>query len=288
MITTFKSIIRRYNKRGNGFIYLPKEYQNQFKVGQQVQVSINLFDNCVVFFTRLRKTHKVGVYVPMEIANNNNLLNRIAAITIKEVEGFFTKLSSDGRIYLPQQKAQELNLKQNEIILIDGTVNDANSTKLCQVKIRQKQTTEYSCTFSRKLGNKEGLFSIKSIVSRNKHETQNVIYKIIKDLNYATLGKNTIIAFYGNRVPLLINSKVDLKGIAYYLGCYFADGTKKGNSWGICASTAEQAKYYLSMHEALINDAPLKFELTSTVQTFSSSSAFSPFFSHKSSSNFVI
>jgi hypothetical protein len=45
-----------------------------------------------------------------------------------------------------------------------------------------------------------------------------------------------------------VNTNLKLSDLAFYLGAYFADGTRKGNSWAICASTFEQAKYYLKMH----------------------------------------
>ncbi|MDP3698033.1 MAG: hypothetical protein Q8R47_00450 [Nanoarchaeota archaeon] len=265
MIIAFESIVRKYNNRGVGFIYLPGEHQNNSKVGQQVQVSIESKNSKVIFFSRLRKTHKIGIYIPAEIASYNKLLNQLATITITEVDGFFAKVSDDGIIYIPQQKAQELKLKQNEIILIEGIVDSINHNRLCQVKIREKQnTTEYFCTFNKEFGKKEGIFSIKSIVSRNKQETKNMVLNIIKDFNYASLDKNKIVAFHGKRVPITINLNIHLKEIAYFLGCYFSDGTKKGNSWGICASTPEQARYFLQRHNFIIENPILKMELTYT------------------------
>lgn len=264
MIITFESVVRKYNNRGVGFIYLPDEHQNRWNVGQQLQITIEYANNKITFFACLRKTHKLGVYVPAGRLDNN-LFNQLTTISIQEVDGFFTRLSSDGRIYLPQQIVQELDLKQNEIILINGIVNDNSITKMCQVKIRQRQTTtEFSCAFSAEFGRKEGIFSIKSVLSRNKHKTEDIIYKIIHDLNYATLDKKEIVLFSGRRMPVTINSNLDLKEIAHYLGCYFSDGTKKGNSWGICASTIEQAEYFLRIHNQLIENPPLKFELTYT------------------------
>ena len=55
-----------------------------------------------------------------------------------------------------------------------------------------------------------------------------------------------------------------MPNLTFYLGAYFADGTRKGNSWGICASIFEQAKYYLKMHKFLIKDSKPEFTISYT------------------------
>lgn len=51
--------------------------------------------------------------------------------------------------------------------------------------------------------------------------------------------------------------------LAYYLGCYFSDGTKK-RTWGICSSTLEQANFYLKMHKKIIYSPKIRFTLSYT------------------------
>ena len=72
------------------------------------------------------------------------------------------------------------------------------------------------------------------------------------DFNFGKIDEKYGIIFLGNRVPIIIKLNIILKDFANYLCCYFADGTKKGNDWGICASTFEQANYYLKMHNSLV------------------------------------
>ncbi len=251
----FKSNIIKYNKRGVGFIYLLKEHQNKFNIGQQLKVTIKLPNNNIIFFAKLRSHHKEGIYVPASVANKNNLLDRKVPIVLVKIDGFFTKLSYDGRIYLPQKDAIELKLKQNEIILVKGIIDKKSYKEFCQVKIRRKSsTTEYFCMFNPKLRHKEGVFSIESILSRNRYNISKKLADAIKDFNYAFVDENNMVMYYGNRVPIVIRTNFDLKEIAHYLGCYFADGTKRGVDWGICASTFEQARYYLKLHDHLIRD----------------------------------
>jgi hypothetical protein len=270
MTINFKSKILQYNNRGVGLIYLPKEHQNKFKVGQQLEIIIELPNNKIIFFAKLRKTHKECIYIPSLVATNNNnnnnkLLNKAAKIRIEETRGFFTKIGSDGRIYIPSKQAQELQLKQDEIILVEGIMNNKEYNEICLIKTRNKlRTTEYHCTFNYKLAKKEGTFNIKSVLSRKPKVISKEIKDLIKEFNYAQLNQNQIIMYCGNRIPVIINTNLNLKPFAHYLGCYFADGTKRGNSWGICSSTFQQANYFLIMHNTLIHNPPLNYELTYT------------------------
>jgi len=88
--------------------------------------------------------------------------------------------------------------------------------------------------------------------------------QIMKKFKTAALDDSRTVLFLGNRVPIVINDRIIIEDFAYYLGAFFADGTKRGNNWGICASTFEQAVYYLAMHQKLIPDATLNIGLTYT------------------------
>ena len=65
------------------------------------------------------------------------------------------------------------------------------------------------------------------------------------------INGNELAIFDGKQKSVVIPADISYEEIALYMGAYFADGTRKGNSWGICASTSEQAKFYLKMHSAL-------------------------------------
>ena len=87
--------------------------------------------------------------------------------------------------------------------------------------------------------------------------------QLLKGTDYAFISKDSIIIFK-HKVPAIITSNINYSEIAFYLGAYFADGTKKGNSWAICASTFEQAKYYLKTHNLLIRDSKPEFTISYT------------------------
>ena len=258
----FKSIVKKGNNKGACFVILP----TNTGLNKSDTILIKINDYNVKFYAKTRIYYnKLGFYIPANIAIDNNLFGKTCIFSIEKTDGFFTKTSDDGRIYLPQQKAEKLKLKQNEIVLIEAIINKEKYSEFCQVKIRKKpKTTEYFCMFNPNIIKKEGVFNIKSIISRRQFHILILIKHLIEGFNYGSLDKNKIILYYGNRVPISVNTQLYLKDIAYYLGCYFSDGTKKGNSWGICASTFEQANFFIKMHKALIKNPFIKVELTYT------------------------
>ncbi len=264
MAITFKSKVRKYNKRGICFVFLPKD-QEDLNYGDNLKITIKDSEKDIQFHTCLRKTHRFGFYVPASVSKKYKLHNQEREFKIEKMEGFVTNVQNDGRVYLPQKLAENLNLNRNEIIKVKGTFAETAHCSFSQVKIRERNSKrEFSIAFNQKFNKKEGHFKIESIVSRNKEKIPQVTKRIIKNFNYGILSKNQILVFHGNRMAITINSNFKLKEIALYLGCFFADGTKKGNSWGICASTHQQAQFYLQNHLSLIKEPQLSFELTYT------------------------
>jgi hypothetical protein len=143
-----------------------------------------------------------------------------------------------------------LQLKSNELILLEGQVENIIKTKLCKIKVREKNgKKEYFCIFSSELKNKSGLFAIKTKLP--KYNLKEPLRLILRDLNYGVLNNRKIVILQ-HKSELYINPQIRLDdNLFYYLGCYLADGTRK-NMWAITASTFNQAKFYKEMHEKLI------------------------------------
>lgn len=97
----------------------------------------------------------------------------------------------------------------------------------------------------------------------NKKISQSIV-EFFKDTHYAFIDDSSAIIFRGNKMPVIVDTKINLVDFASYLGAYFADGTKKGNSWAICISTFKQAKYYLKMHNLLVKDSKPEFTISYT------------------------
>jgi hypothetical protein len=238
MIKKYKSIVYKANKQGAGFIRLPVELFSLRDVGTQLNISLFLDKNEIQFFAKIRNYVDIGFFVPLKITSKYNLLNLNIEYTFTTIDGFVTTTSSDGRIYLPKNLAEELKPRINEILQIESLIDEQRIIEYCQIKIRKKgKTSEYYCMFNPKLKNKVGVFKINLVISRNKVQIPDSIKSLFNNFNYAQILPNRAIIYHGNRVPVVINPKIDIDKYAHYLGCFFSDGTKKGNSWGICAST---------------------------------------------------
>jgi hypothetical protein len=239
------------NKKGAGFVRLIKNTQYPHP---RDKIKVNILDgNSIVttFYASLASyKNYIGFYVPQKICSFYKLLGKEVEFEVEKINGFYAKLGGDGRLYIPYDTASELQLKQNELILIKGQLENITETKLCKVKVREKNgKKEYYCIFSSELKNKSGLFAIKSKLP--KYNFKEPLRSILKGLNYGILDNRKIVIFQ-HKSKLYVNPQVELDdNLFYYFGCYFADGTKK-NTWAITASTFNQAKFYKEMHEKLI------------------------------------
>lgn len=92
---------------------------------------------------------------------------------------------------------------------------------------------------------------------------------LFPEAHMGKLTENTMIIFMGIHKPIITPITIQLIEFVHYFGCYYADGTKKGHSWRINASTKEQAEYYLDCYNKLILNQDLKFELTYTEEPIS-------------------
>lgn len=262
----FLSNIRKGNKRGTGFFYIPRDKENLLDLGKRVKVEL---PNDIYFFSKVIKhNNRSGIYLPKKIMLENQLFNRNVEFRISEINGFYSRIYLDGRIYIPKDIAENQKLKQNNIVLIKGIENNkVVKEKYSKINVyKKKKRMECMCIFDKSFYDKELIFKIEKKAQGGWSSKPNLIPldKIFKDMNCALINKDSLILFKGNRVPAIVNINLKYPDIAFYLGAYFADGTKKGNSWAICASTFKQATHYLSIHNFLVKDSKPKFAISYT------------------------
>jgi len=262
----FTSRIQRANINNTGIIYIPKEKRIFFNIGERVQVQLpsNLW-----FFAKIIKYSRLGIYVPKKMVEDYKLVNTELKIQMKKIEGFYALVASDGRIYLPYEIVEKELLHQNDIVSIKAIEND----KVIQEKYVKIHTTtrpkrkrkEFICYIDKIFSGKTLLFQVEKLppVPRNK-KINLLVAKLLQDMHYAFIDNDSVIIFKGNRVPAIVDTNLKYFNLAFYLGAYFADGTKRGNSWAICASTFEQARYYLKMHKFLIKGYKPEFTISYT------------------------
>lgn len=258
----FSSCIKKGNNKGTGFLCLPKKKTHLFNFG--LRVKVKLF-NKISFFAKIVNYSGKGIYVPKHIMEKYDLFDKDVNLEINRINGFYSKMSPDGVIYIPKEIIKEQKIEQNDIILIKGLENNkAIRRKYTQVKLqhRKKISPEYICVFDKSYYGKELVFQIEKKTGGSRNlKAFPILKKVLKGMHYAFVDDCFLIIFKGNKIPIIINTKFQYSDLSFYLGAYLADGTKKGNSWAICASTFEQAKFYWKMHNLLIKDS-IKPEFT--------------------------
>ncbi|MFH1376794.1 MAG: hypothetical protein ABIH25_04105 [Candidatus Woesearchaeota archaeon] len=242
----FQAILKKGNNKGVGFISIPLGSRDAFSLNDCVELILN---SKISFFSKVKFYGTLGFYVPCRIMKDGSLLGKKINIKIKKVDGFYTTISSDGRLYIPDYIASRYLFEAGDIVEIKSIIDGNNITKFCKINSsKRKRREEYTCVFDSKKSRKKGIFKIIRKLNRTSNENN----AMFGDFNFAKVDDEYGIIFLGNRMPIIIKLDIMLKDFANYLGCYFADGTKRGNDWGICASTFEQANYYLKMHTSLV------------------------------------
>lgn len=261
-----KCHIKRANARGTGFFSLPQEWSSKFQKDSQVLVKIQTDDE-IHYYGRIRKFNgKLVVYVPKEIMTKHEFCGKTLEIHLEKVDGFHTKIGKDGRIYLPGKRAEGLDLSEGQIIEVEGQIGDKKETVYGRLLIREKNNKNiYRMTFNKKYAGKEGIFRIKNVFkpSSEKKKISKDLDRVLEGFGWIVTGE-TVRVFDGNKIPVKMTRKVKLSEIGYYLGAFFADGTKRGNSWGIAASTFQQGRFYKGIHEDLFKSVDLHVELNYT------------------------
>lgn len=253
----FQANVKKGNNRGVGFISIPKEMRNNFGKGSQTLLLIN---SSISFYAKIRNHKNLGFYLPSKLVGQHNLLNNSVKVEIKNIDGFYTTVGGDGRIYIPQKIAEKYSLKNNDIIEFEGYINGIKEIRYPMMSFRVKRNSaEYMCLFNKQKAGSGGIFKV-----IRKLEFPSELNFLLSKLYAGRIDDKNSILYYGNHHPVIINNNLELNEIAHYLGCYFSDGTKRGVNWGICASTFEQANYYFKMHHSLIKDAKIISNITFT------------------------
>jgi len=255
----FKSTVTKGNNKGTGFIRFPIDVRDKISIGDQYKVTIN---SNISYYPKIRNLKGKGVFVPAHINTKEQLYKQKVNVKLKKEKGFHTKIRSDGGVYIPNS----YDVKHKDIILLKTEINGKEIKRYSKVRARDKyKTKELLAAFDPKSANKEAIIQIKSNFNKTKFRKSNQIFnELLKGFDFAEVEKEKIVIFYGNRVSIIIKNNFKLKNLAYYLGCYFSDGIKKGNSWGISASTFEQANYFIKKHKEIIFDLKVNNSLTYT------------------------
>jgi bifunctional DNA-binding transcriptional regulator/antitoxin component of YhaV-PrlF toxin-antitoxin module len=256
MQADFVSTIRIANKNGTGFLRIPDESVDLFPPGCNVEI---VLDNKSTFLSQIIKWGSVGVYVPKEIARN--FFGRKVPINLEKIQDSYAKVGSDGRIYIPLDVAKKLTLRHKDIVRIRVPHGDNAFEAYSEINVRKRgQKIEYMCILRKSLAGESIRFGIEKAI---KHNSKGHVAQFLKNTNYAQTAEGNVVVF-SRKMPIVINPNIKLQDIALYMGAFYSDGTKVGNNWSICASTFEQARFYLNMHNMLVKAPKLEFVVSYT------------------------
>lgn len=185
-----------------------------------------------------------------------------------DMKTFSAKIGYDRKIHIPSSILKELNLKDGEIVSFFVEIeNKINKTfgRLSKCKRKNRKDEFIVILRNNKIEvNKIARIKIMKFLKQRRIEIINkyFLYTTVIFNEAVNLNKNSTLVFYGKSNYQVLPFKIKLKDIALYMGCYFADGTKKGTYWRITASTFEQARFYIKMHKSLVKNYDLKFRIS--------------------------
>jgi hypothetical protein len=229
----FFSRVRKGNKRGTGFFYIPKEKSDL--VNFKTRIKVTLYPRIYFFSQIVKHNERLGIYIPRRIMEKNDLLNKKIKVQLNKIEGFYAPIGSDGRVYIPGEIAKSKFLQNNSIISIEAVKNGKviykKYVKVYLYSRPNKKEKEFMCYVNKKLHGKNLIFNIETLpVKPQKRKLNPLITQLFRGMHYAFVNKNSTIIFKGNKLPAIVNTNLKLSDLAFYLGAYFADGTRKGNS----------------------------------------------------------
>jgi len=253
---SFYAYVSRGNNLGISFIRIPQESRKNYAEKETVKITL---DNKLSFYSKIRKNRNgIGVYIPKETNPENNLYGKKVEVLVDKVQGFHSVLGKDGRLYIPQNVEETFCLNNGDIILIRCLSDPNKEDKFCKVHVRLKKNKECMCIYDCQSPKFEGLFEVV-----RKVESIPPANKLFEGFSIAD-NDGDVTLFDGQKRCVETKNSLTPLDFSHYLGCYFADGTRKGNSWGISASSFKQALYFAEMHKKIISKPNLDFCISYT------------------------
>lgn len=268
MNSTFESKVWSGNNRDTGFVPIRKDLASNFKSESNFKITIVSGKKSETFFgkTKVMK-NRAGFYVPAKIVRRENLKGRKISIKTEKIAGFSVCTGKDGRFYIPKNISDELGLENQEIILVKFSKNNKQVFKHAKVNRRVRANTiEQYAMLGSDLSEEKFILNIEKTEKYVYNNDQYLDFNLVlPDSQISALNNRNAIFFKGKIVPIKFNYQIKPKELAHYIGCFYADGTKLGNSWAICASNFLQAKYYAKMHENIFLESNPEITLSITV-----------------------
>lgn len=264
VVLRFEAKLTKGNAEGIGFLRIPISQRKKVKRNDNVRVTVKNGKTVHIFYRRLKDYGGLGIYVSKDIASKFSAYASL--VVIEKIDGFHTKIRSGGQIYIPQSISKKFLLQNGNIIRINFRNDRIEKERFCLVKCRKSAENECLVAFHPPFTGESGICRIVKKVERKAHRKE--FLPRLDRLAYGLIDNEHVVLFHGQKVPIVTTNTIDLGDIAHYLGYFFADGTKRGNSWGLCISTFEQAREFFNVHKKLIPDTKTEKYLSFTGPSF--------------------
>lgn len=178
---------------------------------------------------------------------------------------FTKKIGDDGRLYIPNYIGARMNLK-DKVVKLSCKSEDFSDTVYSKVAYRYRErsnTEEYRVGCGKKFSNKEAEITIINSFEPNP-KVEGVVGTVLENFEHLYIEDEEDIILMSSKNTTQVDKNLEFDNFLHYLGAFFADGLKKSYSWGISASTFEQAKYYIKKHNQIVDNNELVFRLTYT------------------------
>lgn len=262
---SFSAKIKQANSAGTGFIHFPHSISLNFTEGDFAVVQ---FLHCRFFVNIVHVDKKLGVYIPKYFTLYGQLIGTTLNVIIQTIDGFYASVARDGTVYLPHKIITDYNLDKNDIIALTVFQNENTPVvfyRKIYVLVREsRRIKEYIIRIPKLFSKQNVTFQIRKLSPHFVRSDSTLVSYLVQGMNFAFTESRSLVVFQGHKIPSLLNANLEWIDIARYLGAYFSDGTKKGNSWAIAASTFSQGRWYLQMHKKIISDANPDFVIVYT------------------------
>lgn len=269
------SRIRKGNARGTGWLSASSAISDKLEVGKWYDLvlkksgnrRLNLFLKCSYY------RHRTGFYVPRAVCHEHSLLGKDVKTCATCSEYFQSRIDEDKRIRIPYSIVDSHDLEHEHVWNAEIIINEKSFVEPVLITViarrSNKRRNEYTILvrFHQIETSTDAkvrfLCRLETVATIPEKHTPGLMYlpSLFSDATMAIMEPNCMVIFLGNHMPIVCPIRLPFDAIVHYMGCYFADGTKRGHGWSINASTAEQAEYYIQCYHSIIHNPKLVFGL---------------------------
>ena len=265
---------------GSGQITVPMKLREKLEIDQFYDLTLVASDlESHVLTAKFKQSGKGSVfYIPKGLCEQYLLIGKTVTCYIYKMEHFPIIVNEDKIVGLPHSIVDEYKLKKDDMWEVEVLTSEGMFREVILISVtdRSNRSDRNEYRFTLRLSAVPRLIEARAKFVRrierlaSELETQDYetfyLPNLFSDGILGKIHENEMIFFLGNHVPLFTPIRINLFELIHYFGCYYADGTKKGWSWRINASTPEQAKHYINKYNQLVLGNGLVYELTYTMK----------------------